>query len=54
MNELAVIDLDPDEHNQSQCHHPFLVNLGRRNGSWILLMINRIFFPNKTEDVNLK
>lgn len=54
MNELALIDLDPDEHNQSQFHHPFLVNLGRCNGSWILLMINRICFPNKTEDVNLK
>ena len=51
----TVIDLNSDENNQGLHHYPFMVNLGRCNGSCNTLddLLSRISYLNKTEYVKL-
>ena len=51
----TLIGLNFYELSQELGHYPFIVNVDRRNGSCNTFVdpSSGIFFPNKTEDVNL-
>ena len=51
----TLINLHPNEYNQELHHYPFAVKLDRSVGSCYTLndLSNKIFVPNKIEDLNL-
>ena len=51
----TLINLHPNGYSQELCYHPFVVNLDRCAGSCNTLddLSDRIYVPNKTEDLNL-
>ena len=55
MTRPALIDLNPDKHNQGMYHYLFMINLGTSNRSCNTLdkLSTIICVLNKTEDVNL-
>ena len=55
MTEPTHINLHPNEYSQGLHYYPFAVNFGRCVGSCNDLndLSNKVFVPNKTEDLNL-
>ena len=55
MIQLTLINLDQNEYRGEFHYHPFAFNLDRCVGSCNTLndLSNKVFVPNKTEDLNL-
>ena len=55
MTQPTLINLHPNVYTQGLHYYPFAVNLDRCLGSCNTLddLSNRVFVPNKTEDLNL-
>ena len=55
MTQATFINLHPNEYSQEFNHYPFAVKLNRSVGSCNTLnhLSNKVYFPNKTEDLNL-
>ena len=55
MNQITLINLNPNEYSQEFHYYPFAVNLDRCVGSCNTLndLTNKVCVPNKTEDLNI-
>ena len=56
MTQTTIMNLHPNEYIEGLRYYPFAVNLDRCMGSCNTLndLPNKVFVPNKTEDLNLK
>ena len=55
MTQPTLINLYPNEYSQEFHYYPFSVKLDKCVGSCITIndLSNKVYFPNKTEDLNL-